>query len=211
MNQRIFLLTTALLCCVFQAFPQTPFKAKSISIFKNGSAFFIKGGQVDTKEGSYKIIENIPQALFGTLWIHSSDSQLKSVSSYMDEVKTPIKSQNIQQLLLGNVGKKVKLYLTEENEVTGTIEDIEGSMVTIKGNDSWFPVMMQEIKRMEFFEKPTAEYEREETKKVVDIEFMSNLNKQNLDMMYLQNGLGWLPNYHVELLEETKALSLIHI
>ena len=42
------------------------FNTNSISIFKNGTAFFIKSGQVDPAEGVYTMKKNLPPA-FGDL------------------------------------------------------------------------------------------------------------------------------------------------
>ena len=62
--------------CAFSQDVKQDFKTSSISIFKNGTAFFIKSGKVKTEDSAYRMTENIPPALFGTYWINSSAGEL---------------------------------------------------------------------------------------------------------------------------------------
>ena len=42
---------------------------QKIAIFKNGTGFYIKSGNITTQNNKY-ILTQIPNALFGTLWIN---------------------------------------------------------------------------------------------------------------------------------------------
>lgn len=200
------------------------FETKSVSIFKNGSAFFLKSGEIDTKDGQYRITENIPSALFGTFWIQVSNDQLQSISSFNDQIveTTKTRTTDFAQMLSANLGRKVKLYLGKDEIVTGTVEEVEmikdpkaaaqpifivTKLVTIKSDSSWLSFHSSEIRRLEFLEKPKQMLEgpKVTNKPVLQIDFTSKKKQQNVDMMYLQNGLSWTPSYLIELIDDKKA------
>ncbi len=199
------------------------FNTKSISIFKNGSAFFLKSGNVKTQNGSYKMTENIPSALFGTLWINSPNGELKHISSFTDKVE--ITKQNrvktFEEILAMNKGKKVKLHIGKDEIIEGEVEEIENlkdtsinsnfiypnSVITFKTSDKWLTINTSEIRRVEFTEKPNQSYEFKKTndKPIVKIDFSTEKAEQPLDMMYLENGLSWSPTYLIELVDDKTA------
>ncbi len=199
------------------------FGTKSISIFKNGSAFFLKSGKVKTQDGSYRITENIPAALFGTLWIHSPKGELKHISSFTDKVET--KSQNrvrtFEDILNINKGKKVALHIGKNEIIEGIVEEIENvidtsselnliypnSIITFRTSDKWLTINTSEIRRVEFLENPNqlSEYKTINNKPIVKIDFSTKKEEQPLDLMYLENGLSWSPNYLIELIDDNSA------
>ncbi len=199
-----------------------PLKTKSVSVFKNGTSFFIKDGKVKTEDGAYVMTEHIPRALFGTLWFHSPDEQLKHVSSYMDQVedKTEVVANSWVDLLQANIGKKIKLHIGKDEVYDGKVEEvvmknakgeekrfINNTIIVFKTGTQWLSITPGEIRRVEFMEKPNQVLERETTSKknVVRVDFLSKKLEQPLELMYLQQGLNWVPTYQLELLSDTEA------
>ncbi len=203
------------------------FKTKSISLFKNGSAFYLKSGKVKTKDGSYLITKNIPSALFGTFWIQSPSDQLNSVSSYNDKVAEDrkVRTENFAQILSANLGKKVKLHIGKDEVVQGTVEEVESiknkkdentlipdqfiikSILTLQTETNWLSLNVSEIRRVEFLEKPNQILETQvlQNKPVLSMNFNTKKTDQEVEMMYLQNGLSWTPGYLIELIDDKKA------
>lgn len=199
-----------------------PLKAKSISIFKNGTAFFIKEGKVKTKDGSYMMTEHIPRALFGTFWIHSPNKELNHVTSYNDLVTT--KSENVAhsfiELIQANKGKKMKVHIGKDEVYEGipeevVVKDLKGkeksvinnNLIVFKTATQWLTFSPTEIRRVEFLEKPNQLLEKETTsnKNILSINFRTKKAEQPLEMMYLENGISWTPTYLIEMTSETKA------
>ena len=87
--KKYFLLLFALSCCYYlhSQDVKKDFNTSSISIFKDGTAFFIKSGQVSPTGSSYTMKENIPPALSGTFWITSPNNQIESLSGYVDTLQ----------------------------------------------------------------------------------------------------------------------------
>lgn len=207
---------------------QTELKTESVSIFKNSTAFFIKTGEVKTPTGHWQITkEQIPQALNGTLWFISPTGQFKSIRSFVDTTKKekPVFANNFSELLALNNGKQVKVYLYN-NEKEGTIT-LEGTIAIpaalTKEKDSnlnlpMYPIQSSDgrthiiapssIKQIEFPDSKVSYSRSIENKTLVPtvrINFKNKAAAQNLQMMYLQKGLSWKPDYLVELIEENKA------
>lgn len=199
-----------------------PLKAKSISIFKNGTAFFIKEGKVKTEEGSYVMTEHIPRALFGTFWIHSPTKELNHVTSYNDLVTTKSEdvARSFMELIQANKGKKMKVHIGKDEVYEGIpeeviVKDIKGkeksivnsNLIVFKTATEWLTFFPAEIRRVEFLEKPNQLLEKETTinKNVLSVNFKTKKAEQPLEMMYLENGINWTPTYLIELTSETKA------
>ena len=112
----------------FKAIAQNSFKTESISIFKDGSSFVQKSGNVNTFNNTFSFKGDlIPQALFGTFWVSSNKSKINEVVSYTDTLRksTTTPSQNIIEILDAMNGKMVKIkiqFLQEKTE--GKIIDI---------------------------------------------------------------------------------------
>ena len=199
-----------------------PLKAKSISIFKNGTAFFIKEGTVKTEDGSYMMTENIPRALFGTFWIHSPTKELKHVTSYNDLVTTKSEdvARSFMELMQANKGKKMKIHIGKDEVYEGIpeeviVKDLKGkeksiinsNVIVFKTATQWLTFFPAEIRRVEFMEKPNQLLEKETTtnKNILSVNFRTKKAEQPLEMMYLENGLNWTPTYLIEMISETKA------
>ena len=187
------------------------FETKSISVFKNSSAFFIKEGNVNTEDGVYQMTDHFPTALFGTLWIHSPEGKLKHISSFQDQVikkhNTPVHS--IPMMINLNPDKKMTIWLSENESYEGFVETIDTSkiinseklglfpflqnIVTFKTKDQWLTIPMPSIKRVSFLEKPTQLHysETKEKKNILQVDFSDKKKKQRLDMMYLSGGMNW--------------------
>jgi len=203
------------------------FKTKSISLFKNGSAFYLKSGTVKTNDKTYRITKNIPSALFGTFWIQSPSDELNFISSFNDQVAETTKTRTISfaQILSANLGKKIRLHIGKEDVIVGYVEEVEkitkpsddkalipdqfivGNILTFRTDSMWLSLNVNEIRRIEFLEKPNQILETKtlQNKPILEFNFDNDKREQKVDMMYLQNGLSWTPGYLIELIDDESA------
>jgi hypothetical protein len=223
MHQKIclLLLLTISQMCLAQDVTKD-FRNKSISIFKNKTAFFVKSGKVKTDNKIYRITENLPPALFGSYWMLSPAGELSALSSYVDTL-TKSKEEvviSFADMLKANMGKNIRLHLNDQNEVLqGTIMDVPKTSdkewsdkvspcFTMKeAGGKWITFHADQIKQIEFMEQPNQLYTTptKEIKPVMQVDFTGSNKEQPLDMMYLAYGLSWTPVYLIELTDETKA------
>ena len=226
------ILFSAFLFIVFFNLKAQEFSTKSVALFKDGNAFFIKKGSVSTPNKTFLLKdEAIPQATLGSLWFYGGNNPISSIRSFVDTLKTEITlpASTDFELLYLNKGKKVTIVL-EKERIEGVVEDIskdEGyptdifrngilgrtpsltfNILTFKTTDGrYINLHAGDIKRIEFTEKPIAFYKVPLKKpiNVVSVNFEKTNATSDLEAMYVQKGLRWNPFYHLQLLDDKKA------
>jgi hypothetical protein len=217
-----------------QAHAQTEFKTRTISIFKDGSSFVQKQGKVNTANGVYKLIgKEVPQAQFGTFWVHTPGNTIGSVISYLDTIKTTTKRNpyNVYELLESCKGIDVILKLGSEN-IEGKVIDVykqevnsptvdpanpyiyknvvtyTGNLIHIQQKDGGHRYIngasISDIIAAEAL-KPNLTNNEATPTPCLDISFSNGATQQDLEVMYLQKGLSWMPFYNLELSQNGKA------
>lgn len=194
----------------------TQLKTKSVSIFSNKNAFFIKEGKVETDNGMFLLQnEEVPKARFGTLWFSSAGSELMSITSYVDTISTAIrpKAHNIAELLSINVGKKATLIIGGEY-IQGEIKRVEFNEAkpeilyfqTLESK--WLTLKASGINQLLFEDEPNYDMPETTNSRLnnrLEVQFKNDKNLQSLTMMYLQGGISWNPFYYLEILTNNKA------
>ncbi len=190
---------------LFTLSAQSGVKTKSVAVFKNGSGFFVKSGNVKPKNGEVRIDDTI-NATFGTLWFSSNDNTIKSVTSKMEQVEyaKPSQTANTSDLLKANIGKKVKITAKDEEPVEGTIEKADDDMVILKEAGKWVHYRISWLNRIDFMEQPSYYVTSKDNTMITRVDLKDD-KECNLNMMYLQKGISWLPTYLVELGPDNKA------
>jgi Domain of unknown function (DUF4139) len=217
-------LTILFLSCTFALSAQN-LSVKTATIFKNGRSLLTKNGTVSPTDGRYRTTE-LPNALFGTFWVTAPD--LQSVFTGIDSVDSGPQGDERDFILLEqatffrqNTGKNVRIWLNNGSSsaptpMDGTFETIEGlpktgafHVLTFKTNTGkWLTISPYEIHHFEFSERPNYNPAATNFKKAVrrlDLIFNSKKDKQNVEMTYLTNNLGWVPVYRLDLLDKNKA------
>ncbi len=210
---------------------QQGLEIKSVSIFKDQSAFFVKDGNVKAKDKTWFIQgDTIPAALNGTFWIASPTNDFKMVKAYQKKTKKDHQAvaNNFAAIISLNDGKIATFYLLD-TVYTGKImllitpkeKEAMKQGDTPKLNAPLFVLLQSsgksmiftanqiaQLQRLEFDQTPTFfyDYQLEESKPTLQIDFKSNKTEQPINMMYLSKGLAWKPDYLVELIEENAAM-----
>lgn len=217
------------LCCQ-QLFSQ-PLQTRSVSVFKNGQAFFLKSGSLRVQDGKFLLPDPAPAALYGTLWFNSPEGTLTKVSSYPDTLreKKMESAVAIHELLRANIGKRGTFFLDKERTISGTLLEVSPTFVDERqqpyfdGNSiaviqqiqpferNMATVQAGQIQYASFEGKPNLQIERENMKPrhLVELSFSTKKAEQPVEMMYLSNGLQWAPQYLLELTgDKTATLTL---
>ncbi len=193
-------------------------KTNSISIFDNGTSFYLKSGYVNSESGHFLLKEkDMPKALYGTLWFNTLN--INNVSSYSDTLKKSIISKSLKDLIITNNEKKVSLILSDNVVINGVLyvpinkknpeEGIYNNLInfigvhTDEGDYRYFNI--KDVKQIKFLEEPNYYKSEYNISKVLDVEFNNSLSQNNIEMMYLQNGLTWNPNYLLTLKSDKTA------
>lgn len=194
-----------LVICVVTTFNAMSQTRQAISVFKNGTGFFVKKPDL-TWKGNVGTIESVPDALFGTIWFSTLDNSIKTTISEFQKIAE--KASTLFELLKANMGKRVKINLNSNESFEATIDSTEANYATLKTKDGWRTIADNTIRSIDFTDKPNYEFVRDKTKRVISIE-RSKSSTADVDMMYMQRNIGWVPCYQIDLKEGNGKGSLV--
>lgn len=192
---------------------QSDLKIKTVDVFKNGSAFFVAEGPIKLSQGT-GTIGLFPQAMFGTIWLASTEKNVTvdEIKAVKEKTADKRNAGNFFELLKANVGKKVIWHTGVEKDapINATLLAVNGSddktMITLKiGNQiqvlhaSWYS------HRVEFPENFATTFDDSTFKTVLKIRTNATKSEAPFQMIYFQKGLGWVPSYRVDLLDDKNA------
>lgn len=226
--KKTFLILSLLLCYCL-AKPQG-FKTQSISVFKNGLAFIQKSAKVKvadrqaiiydlgtTSDSTLQLKDELKELQFGSLWFNSPSSDLHSVSRYSSLVETQTPLLNLRELLINNAGKPATFIFRDTHaasdpkirkdpiRVLADTWTITGDFLMISSAGKWSNALMRDLEGVEFLSKPNLNRKVKEEKLGLHLQFNSSRSTQNIEMMYVRNGIYWVPTYHLDILSEKKA------
>lgn len=177
---------------------------QNVAVFKNGSAFFVNKMKVNASKGYY-LLEKVPAATFGTLWLAAENNTIKGTRSYIEEISKKVKVKDTEGMAKAQIGKTVTLTLNNNKTYTGTIQRIDGDMVVFKTGGKWMTFTTGKIKMIESGQAPATEFVNKQKQRVLRVDFGQPRANQTFELMYLQKGISWVPNYSVNLLDDKKA------
>ncbi len=208
-------------------------KAKNIAVFKNGLGFFMREGTVRLSDG-WAVTEYVPNASLGSLWIGSLDKDtiLEEVIGFKEDVQRSFEAISIEELLVSNIGKKVKITYGDKI-IEGTIKSVPGPRAPEKGEgsgiDSTRPVYdprlqpklaaivildtgdgevvinKSNISKVEFSKGFSTSYLSKEKAKRIRFKVTASKKEAKLGLSYLQKGITWVPSYLINIGDSKKA------
>jgi hypothetical protein len=197
-------LTLFIAVMVLTAAAQDQFSTRRIAVFKNGTGFFVKNGQINAPGGKYTL-PFTPDALFGTIWFNAGNDRISSIQTSDEKSVEKKDVASLYDLLKGNVGKKAKVTTQSGEIIDGSIESVSPMLLTVKTKDAWFTSSPDQVRSVQFIDKPDMMFSESTGKNRLMLQFASAGSK-NVDLMYLQKGISWVPEYLIELLDDKNAI-----
>jgi hypothetical protein len=219
-----FALSIAAIAMSSVAFAQPGLKQESVSIFKNSTAFFVKSGQVTTKDKKWEVIgDTIPRALNGTFWLSSPSKEMSIAKSFLQDKEVQGLAVSYAEMFLANDGKKVRILQSGDSTwMEGKIKILQtpnpdpskpaiksGSLYALVLNNGTTTMIthsqLNSCSKVEFLEGPSFTNASVQKLPVMQVNFTTAKEKQALNLMYLSKGISWTPDYLIELIAEDKA------
>jgi hypothetical protein len=182
-------------------------RTRSVAVFKNGYGFFLRDGEVALRDG-WAVAREIPPATFGTLVIfsHNKEEMVDVVGSGPGEVvefdglDAPTDAATKRARLTAALHLKVELTYArhgEDRKAAGKIASVGTDFIVLDAGASNFAVPLGGIKRMQVLELPLRIHVARDAGKPAE--------KTRLGMGYLREGITWIPEYSLRLLDDTTA------
>ena len=82
---------------------------KEVTIFKDGHAFVLHEGSIQTNKNGDVVLDELPLPIMGTFWTYSTDpkQKLKCVISSRDQVDVSKTAMTVEDLLKSNIDKDI--------------------------------------------------------------------------------------------------------
>lgn len=188
------------------------FKTNHISVFKNGLGFIQKSGRIEIAN-KVATIQNFPDGtprnpenyhikpiVLGTLWMNSENNPITHISRVVESISKNLPTDSMHELLEANNGKPARFFFRNFPEPieSGEWEALD-HIVILKRGAQWISAKISEVDRVEFSEKPQTTLSEKESNIAVKIHFERDESAANVDLMYVQKGITWTPNYYIEI------------
>ncbi|HPB24595.1 MAG TPA: hypothetical protein PLB59_07490 [Bacteroidales bacterium] len=209
--KKILVFLSLVLSVVF-LFAQNAIKPVQINVFKNGTYFIAKEGNVPVKKG-YAMLELPKQPLLGTYWLNAAkENKITSVCFVTDTIKKTKKPQNFNDIFKGSVGKKVRFSYAvgvDKNlrEISGVLQEYyEGSGIAkIKLADNkttFYPVAS--VVEFTIDDSNVGELTMDSLVRVAKIYFDKSISATDLRVVYMQTGIQWIPSYNIRIINDNE-------
>ncbi|MBS1617061.1 MAG: hypothetical protein JST76_00975 [Bacteroidetes bacterium] len=185
---------------------------KKISIFKNGTAMIVHEGSTPITGG--KATLPVPsRAIYGSYFLGiGKDNTVKNIAIKNDTLKKQEKATAIWQLIAGNVGKKVALNFSPAGKIDHLVSgkilsyNQQSGLIRILGDNGKTQVLnATDVYMAEFAEEEKQTYLADSIQRSLVITPSNASGNMNLQEIYLQTGMNWMPSYFMILKDEKSA------
>ncbi|MBS1684095.1 MAG: hypothetical protein JSS76_05040 [Bacteroidetes bacterium] len=185
---------------------------KKISIFKNGTAMIVHEGSTPVTGG--KATLPVPsRAIYGTYFLGTGkDNSVKNIAIKNDTIKKEEKAITIWQLIAGNVGKKVTLSVAPAGKIDRAVSgkilsyNQQSGLIRLQSDNNKIEVFKSgDVYLAEFAEEEKQTYLADSIQRSLVITPATASGSLNVQEIYLQTGMNWMPSYFMILKDEKSA------
>lgn len=189
-------------------------------VFKNGLGFVTRQGTLSFRDGEARVAP-APEALLGTLWITAGNRRIDSVRASKETIQVESAATSVVALLDANAGRRVTL-LVDDREYTGKllavpvvpepVLDAERQialqterLVLLEVDGKVHAFNRSNVKSLAFAEPPLLRASSPSSRAALSIGAPGGDGDQTATIRYLRNGISWMPEYTIELLDREQA------
>ncbi len=197
------------------AYSQKELKPKQLNIFKNGTYFVVKEGNVSPKNNVW-MMEMKQNPLLSTFWLTTTkDNEINRIDYKMDTIKTNRKVGSFIDLVNANQGKPVSLTYSMGNlaggqtnivNISGTIEKFykATNMIKMKVGNEYKFISGNSLMDISFKENPKDNLQNDSLARVAKVTFGKSKDNQAIKLSYMQSGISWIPSYNIKIIDDGK-------
>jgi hypothetical protein len=209
---------------------EAPTRLERVALFKNGLGFFVAESKLPDAAGPL-LMGPYPAAAHGTFWVaYPSAVKLEGLVAKKTFTRTSVDALSIPTLLQANVGKKARVYLSQDEVIEGTIAHFpqvpqpteaesrgrvampwpptggQGQLALIETAEGTTAIAPHAARRVDF---PDKDVTRSFDTKTEAVQLQAHLEKPAPDRVltatYLAKGITWAPSYMVDVSDPEKA------
>jgi len=190
---------------------QNPLKPVELNIFKNGTYFIQREGEVSVKNNEASI-QVPPTPLLSTFWLTTEKGvKIDRIRFFTDTLKKERLVSGFPELLKQNIGKTIKLnYMFNSEEVrtvSGTLVsyDMRSGLLNVQKTDGGFLVLNASyIKELLFTQVPDMTLKADSVVRRGFVRMNKTAGTVSMRMTYMQTGIQWTPLYNIKVLNDNE-------
>ena len=209
---------------------EAPTHLQRMALFKNGLGFFVAESKLPDTAGPIAM-GPYPAAAHGTFWVaYPSAVKLEGLVAKKTVTRKSVDALSVPLLLQANVGKKVRVYLSEDEVIEGTIAHFpqapqpteaemraratmpwpptggHGQLLLIETAEGMTAITPHSARRVDF---PNKDLTRSFDAETEAVQLHAHLEKPAPDRVltatYLAKGITWAPSYMVDVSDPENA------
>lgn len=176
-------------------------KIVAASMFKNGYAVVTR--EIDIPPGGKAFVSDLPAGSLGTVWITTTEG-LKLAAVKNEEVKVDKRAPagTIDDLLRANVGKIVKLGISDATTFEGKLVSASADVILLQSGDDVVALKPPTVRSIQVV-GGKSEAETTTTQRMLDFTVVG-ARAGRVYMIALERGLTWSPSYSMDISDPKK-------
>lgn len=182
-----------------------------VTIFKDGHAMVLRQGASHVNDRGNITLDQLPQPILGTFWAfeNQNNARLASVTAGRISETKQVEPSTLHDLIRLATGTDLAFTLNDDSVVRGRLIKVAGSVAIIRAERT-DAINLADIRRVEFADASVIERTSEHTTERDQLTFNldwtgSPADQADIGLMYIQQGLRWIPSYRVILLDDDTA------
>jgi hypothetical protein len=209
-------------------------EVRSVTVFKDGHAFVVQEGKVPVNASGDVLFEQIPNAVMGTFWTYSpnTNTRIASVTAGQRIVDIEHTALNLRELIEANPNTQVTIEETNSKHYEGIIEgfltrsteeliatSVPGTLpplsqksdqLFIKTLSGTFILPIDRVASVIFKDNPKHKLRQPEYRNFLRAHIESATkhpaSEAEVGLTYVQKGIRWIPSYQIDLDDNSNAV-----
>jgi hypothetical protein len=190
-----------------------PMPVREVTVFKDGHAYILRDQPLAGPQRRQAVLDELPAPVLGTFWPFATGSaRIVAARAGIQKVEQDEPAVDFRRLLGANLGKRAALLDQAGQRIEGLLRELpatkpgaDGELILVGTEAGLRAVPLASLRDIEIFgEVATSQRIRRDLQRlVVDVE--GGNAETRVGVMYVQQGLRWIPAYRIDLDGNGKA------
>lgn len=195
------------------ATPASALPVREVTVFKDGHAYVLRDQPLAGPQRRQVVLDELPAPVLGTFWpFATGGARIVAARAGVQKVEHDEPAVDFRRLLRANLGKRAVLVDHAGSRIDGLLRELpaanpgaDGDLVLVGTEPGLRAVPLASLRDVEIFGDVATSQRiaRDRQRLVVDVDGGSA--ESRVGVMYVQQGLRWIPAYRIDLDGNGKA------
>lgn len=196
------------------ALPAAALPVREVTVFKDGHAYVLREAPLAADANGELVLTELPVPVLGTFWPYATGgARLVSATAGRDKVADDVRAVDLRQIARANVGKDVVVG-TEQERIDGRLLDVPvrepageggGELLVVATAGGTRVLPLKNVRDLEVRGEFAATLRTEQQRERLRLRTTGGGAGATVGVVYVQNGLRWIPSYRVDVDGKGKA------